>query len=179
MIRINLLPVERKKKPKPLPTLILSTVLITIFVMAVLAYAFFYYSSSLKSAKMRFEANRLKIEELKKKIKEVDDFEKMNRSFEERNRIIEQLRKNQNIPVKVLDEVSRNIPNGVWISSMSSSGSVVNIEGYAFTNSDVVTYVDKLKQSKLFSDIYLQESRQADIERISLYQFRLTFNVRV
>ena len=179
MIRVNLLPVKRKKKAKPLPTFVIATVLITVLVICALAYLFYYYNSTLQATKDRFDSNTKKIAELKEKIKEVDNFEKLNKTIEDRTKIIEQLRKNQNIPVMMLDEISRSLPKGVWLSSMAvtGDGSSVNIEGYAFTNADVVAYVDNLKGSKLLTEIYLQESRQAEIEKIPLYQFRLTFRV--
>ncbi|MFN3481175.1 MAG: PilN domain-containing protein, partial [Thermodesulfovibrionales bacterium] len=104
MIRINLLPVKRKKKPKPLPSFVVTATFITLLVIFILGYLFYYYNSRLAEARSRFETNKQKIEELKKRIKEVDDFEKLNKTIEERNQIIEQLRKSQNIPVVMLDE---------------------------------------------------------------------------
>lgn len=177
MIRVNLLPVKRKKRAKPLPTFIISAILITVLVLCALGYLFFYYSTNLQSTKNKFEANKQKIAELKNRIKEVDNFEKLNKTIEERTKIIEQLRKNQNIPVMMLDEVSRKLPKGVWVNSLTVSSNSGSLEGYAFTNSDVVAYVDNLKGSKLLTEIYLQESRQAEIEKIPLYQFKLTFKV--
>jgi len=179
MIRVNLLPIKRKKKAKPLPTLVIATTLITVLVICALAYLFYYYNSTLQGTKNRFESNKERIAALKEKIKEVDNFEKLNKTIEDKTKIIEQLRKNQSIPVMMLDEISRNLPKGVWLSSMTvtGSGSNVDIEGYAFTNADVVAYVDNLKSSKLLTDIYLQESKQAEIEKIPLYQFKMTFKV--
>jgi type IV pilus assembly protein PilN len=178
MIRINLIPVKRKKKAKPLPTFVIATTLITVLVICALAYLFYYYNSTLQTTKNRYNSNKEKIAELKEKIKEVDNFEKLNKTIEERTKIIEQLRKNQNVPVMMLDEVSRNLPKGVWLSSMAVTGAGSgSLEGFAFTNSDVVAFVDNLKGSKLLVEIYLQESKQAEIEKILLYQFKLTFRV--
>jgi len=179
MIRVNLLPIKRKKKAKPLPTLVIVTTLITVVVICALAYLFYYYSSVLQATQNRFESNTKKIAELKDKIKEVDNFEKLNKTIEDKTKIIEQLRKNQNIPVMMLDEISKNLPKGVWLSSMTvtGGGSSVNIEGFAFTNADVVAYVDNLKSSKLLTEVYLEESKQAEIDKIPLYQFKMTFKV--
>jgi type IV pilus assembly protein PilN len=179
MIRVNLLPVKRKKKAKALPSFVIATTLITVLVICALAYLFYYYNATLQTTQNRFESNKQKIAELKEKIKEVDNFEKLNKTIEDKTKIIEQLRKNQNIPVMMLDEISRNLPKGVWLSSMvvTGAGSNVDIDGFAFTNADVVAYVDNLKSSKLLTDIYLQESKQAEIEKIPLYQFKLTCKV--
>lgn len=177
MIKINLLPVKRKKKPKPLPIFIVSLALITVFSASVLYYLVFYYGSVLRTAKTLRAGNEQRLAELKTRIKEVDDFEKVNKTFEEKAKLIEQLRKNQNLPVMMLDEISSKLPSGVWLSAMSVASGAVSIDGYAFTNSDVVAYIDNLKGSKLFSDIALQESRQTEIEKLPLYQFKLTFKV--
>jgi type IV pilus assembly protein PilN len=179
MIRINLLPVKRKKRAKPLPTFVVTTTLITVLTVCALAYLFYYYNSSLQSTKEHFNSNNQKIDELKKKIKEVENFEKLTIVIEERTKIIEQLRKNQNVPVKILDELSKELPKGVWLQSLTVSGNNGSMEGYGFTNSDVVAYVDNLKGSKLLNDIYLQESRQITMEKIPIYRFKLTFRVTV
>jgi len=77
----------------------------------------------------------------------------------------------------MLDEVSKDLPSGVWLQSLTLSGGMVDIEGYAFSNSEVVAYVDNLKNSRKFSDVFLQESKQADVEKIPVYLFKLTFKV--
>lgn len=179
MIRINLLPVKRKKRAKPLPTFVVSTTLITVVTVCALVYLFYYYNSSLRSTQEHFNSNKQKINELKNKIREVDNFEKLNNTIEQRTKIIEQLRKNQNVPVKILDELSRELPKGVWLRSLTVSGNNGSLEGFGFTNSDVVAYVDNLKGSKLLTDIYLQESRGIEMEKIPVYQFKLTFRVTV
>jgi len=177
MIRINLLAVKRRKKAKPLPTFVISATFITIAVAAVLVYLVFYYSSKLASTKTQFDSNQKRIAELKEKIKEVENFEKLNKTIDERNKLIEQLRKNQNIPVMILDEISRDLPKGAWINTMTVSGGSGTLDGTAFSNSEVVAYVENLKGSKLLTDIYLQESKQAEIDKIPVYRFKLAFRV--
>jgi type IV pilus assembly protein PilN len=177
MIRINLLPVKRKRKAKPLPTLVVTAVLLAVFFGAVLVYCYFYFNSRLEATAAQFETNKQRVTELKKTIREVEDYEKLNKTFADRNALIEQLRKNQNIPVMILDEMSKSLPNGLWLQSMTVGSDVVSIEGYAFSNSDVVSYVDNLKNSKRFSEVYLQETKQAEVEKIPVYQFKLTFKV--
>lgn len=177
MIKVNLLPGERKKKPKPIPAFVITMVLVTIITGVVMAYIAFFFNSRLTAKNEQFRANEKKIAELKEKIKAVDNFEQINKLFQQRTSIIEQLRKNQSIPVKLLDEVSRILPNGVWLQTMTVSGENVNIDGYAFANSDVVSYVDNLKNSKIFTEIYLQESKSTTVEKVLLYMFKLTFKI--
>jgi len=178
MIKVNLLPVKRKKKAKPIPAFLIATILGTVGVCLVMAFLFFTYSSRLSDRKAKFAKNERTIAELKEKIKAVEDFEKRNKVFKERSDIIEQLSKNKSVPVKILDEISAVMPNGIWIQALSFAGDTVSLDGYGFTNADIVAYVDNLKASKIFTEVYLQESRSAEIEKIPLYVFKLTFKVK-
>lgn len=179
MIKVNLLPVKRRKKPKPIPAFVVTMVVVTITAGIIMAYLVFFFNSRLEAKKVQFKDNEKKIAEIKEKIKAVENFEQVNKLFQQRTSIIEQLRKNQSIPVKLLDEISRLLPNGVWLQTMTMSGENINIDGYAFANSDVVSYVDNLKNSKIFTEIYLQESKSSTIEKIPVYMFKLTFKMKV
>jgi type IV pilus assembly protein PilN len=150
MIKVNLLPGKRKKRAKPIPSFLVVTVFVTIGVLIVMTYLAFFFNSTLAAKKAQFAENEKKITELKAKIKAVDDFEKRNKTFKERNEIIEQLSKNKSVPVKILDEISALLPIGTWLYAMTVSGGAINLEGYGFTNSDIVSYVDNIKNSKIF-----------------------------
>ncbi|MFZ2198173.1 MAG: PilN domain-containing protein [Thermodesulfovibrionales bacterium] len=178
MIRVNLLPVKKRKKQKPLPTFMISMVFVTLIAGAILAYLVFFFSGRLAERQATVRNNETKIAELKQKIKDVEDFEKRNADFQKRKEIIEQLGKNKTLPVKILDEINKLLPPGVWLVSMDVAGDNVNLSCTAFTNTDVVNYVDNLKLSKLFADIYLQESVQAQASGYPIYNFRLTFKVK-
>jgi type IV pilus assembly protein PilN len=178
MIKVNLLPVKKRKKQKPLPTFLISIVFVTLIACVVLAYLVFFFSGRVSEKKAKVRDNEVKITELKQKIKDVEDFEKRNAVFQKRKEIIEQLGKNKTLPVKILDEINSLLPPGVWLVSMDVVGDNVNLSCTAFTNTDVVNYVDNLKLSKLFADIYLQESVQTQASGYSLYNFRLTFKVK-
>ena len=179
MIKVNLLPVKRKKKHKPIPSFIVTMVIIVLVTIIVMANLAFFFNSRLSKKKALFKTNENKIVELKQKIKEVENFEQLNKTIEQRNGIIEQLRKNQSMPVRLLDEASNLLPSGVWLDKMAVSGENVSMEGYAFANADIVTYIDNIKNSQTFTEVYLQESKSTTIENTPLYMFKLTFKIKV
>lgn len=178
MIKVNLLPIKRKKKPKPIPSFLLTAAAVTAVVLIVMLGLIFVFNTRLSTKKSQYKANETKLTELKAKIKEVENFEKLNMTIQERNTIIEQLRRNQSIPVKLLDEAGLLLPNGVWLNTMTVSGENVNIDGYAFANSDIVSYVDNMKNSQTFTDVFLQESKSTNIDNATLYMFKLTFKMK-
>src|SRR4030043_1999778 len=179
MIKVNLIPVKRKKKSKPVPTFIITMVVMTIVVSIAMAYLVFFFNSRLSAKKALVADNEKKIAELKEKIKAVENFEQLNKTFQQKNDIIEQLSKSRSVPVKLLDEISNLLPNGIWFQTMTMFGDNVSIDGYGFTNTDIVSYVDNVKNSKIFTDVYLQESKSTEIEKIPLYVFKLTFKIKV
>ena len=180
MIKVNLLPIKRKKKAKPLPAFLIASVIVTVVVCILVAYIAFYYSSLLSQKKTDYASNERKIAELKEQIKAADDFEARNKMFKERSDVIEQLGKNKALPVRVLGEIGSLVPKGIWLQNMAlSASSNVSIEGYGFTNSEIVTFVDNLKASSLFTDVYLQESKSTEKEKISVYVFKLTCKIKV
>lgn len=179
MIRVNLLPTKRRKKPKAVPTFLIYIALVTTVIIIASGYVFWYLNSQLTSLKQQKKANETQIAELKNKIKEVENFEAQKKTLEQRKNIIEQLRKNQSLPVRILIEMSNVLPNGVWLQNMAVAGENINISGSGFTNEDVVNYVDNLKKSKLFTDIYLQGSTKSEVGKIIMYQFSITCKAKV
>ncbi len=179
MIRINLLPVKRKRKPKPLPSFVITTTFITLFAVIVIGYFYLFLNSKVSDLKDKKATDEKRLAELKQKIKDVENYEKDNKAYAAKKDIIEDLRKKQNVPLRLLDEVSAAIPNGVWLTALTEAGDNINLEGYGFTNDDIVSYVDNLKGSKYLSDVNLTESHQAAVGDIVVYQFRISMKVKI
>lgn len=178
MIKVNLLPVKKKKKSKPLPTFLISTILVTLAAVVILGYLVYFFSSRVSARQAQVVQNEQKIKELKEKIKSVEDYEKRKAVFQQRIGIIEQLGKNKTIPVKILNEIGALLPEGVWITSMDVKGVDINLSCTAYTNTDVVNYVNNIKNSSFFAEVYLQESVQAQLSGVSAYNFKLTLKVK-
>ena len=191
MIKINLLPEKEKKKARVaipkivipkitipgVPTLPMSVV--SFITLIVLGFLWVSIENKISVRNAEKKTKEKTLSELKAKVKEVEYYERDNKNFEEKTNIIEQLRKAQSGPVRLLDEISTGIPERVWLSSLNESGGTVNIEGLAFSNSDIVLFVNNLKDSKYLTDVFLIESKQTSQEKLSVYQFRMICKVKV
>jgi type IV pilus assembly protein PilN len=179
MIRINLLPVKRKKKTQPLPPFIIYGVII--LVVTLLGLGFFTYNLFGKVASKKSEriTKQKTLEELEAKLEEVKNFERDNALFQKKNKAIEDLKRKQKAPLVLLDEVSAHLPEGVWLTGMNDKGGSIEIKGYAFSNTELVTYVQSLKKSKNLTGVTLMESKQKKIGNVSVYQFILKIMVTV
>ncbi len=180
MIRINLLPVKRRKKIQRVPPYIIHAAIILTVTILVLVFFTFYLSSKVSGLKDQVAVKEARLGELQEKLKDVENFEKDNESYRRKSEIIEKLRKNQDVPMKLLEETSARLPKGVWLTSLVDKGGVVNIQGFAFSNSNLVEYIQNLKGSKYLTDVELLESRQKTMGDVaSLYEFKLTLRIKV
>lgn len=190
MIRINLLAERKQKKQKkaeiPLagegkkgPAFLTLLAIVTGAAVLVMGIAFLLLKSQVSDLKSEYAANQAKIADFKKKIEEVKKYEVLNKAIQKKATLIETLKKNQSIPVKLLDDISKLLPDGVWLTMVSFNNPDVKIEGVGFTNMDVVAFVENLKRSPGYSDVYLEETKQATVEKTEVYNFKLNFKVKI
>lgn len=177
MIRINLLP--GKKKPLILPHVLIYGIIGTFSLIIVLVVFGVYLNKKVSAMNNDIFVKEQKLNALKEKLIEVANYEKDNQEFREKARIIEQLKKNQIAPLILLDEVSEKLPKGVWLTQLTDNGGLISIEGLAHSNYDLVGYIQSLKGSEHLENVMLTESRQAEVEGVSVYKFKLTFKVKV
>ncbi|RMG73660.1 MAG: hypothetical protein D6710_03010 [Nitrospirae bacterium] len=184
MIRINLLPTKKKKKkPTPVPGYIAATVILTVIVVIALVFVYYQTQSTYNTLKATKANNEARLKDLRAKLKKLKNYEKLVVDVEKKKKIIIGLREKQSVPVKILDELSRQLPTGVWLSELSYNGRNIKLVGSAFTNSDVVNYVNNLKKSNLFSSVFLAESKHRSMRTgkkrsLSIYNFIINMTVK-
>ncbi len=179
MIRINLLPVKRKKKAQPIPPVLLqggAILILTVVVVVFFSFRLYGKVSEMQDLKVTKEQ---KLAGLKEQLKEVENFEKDNEAYKVKNQIILELQKKQKAPLRLLDEISARISKGVWLTSMDDSKGAVYVSGFAFSNSELVSYVQNLKQSEFLTDVALIESRQKKMGDVTLYNFKISLKVEI
>ncbi|MCG3115653.1 MAG: PilN domain-containing protein [Candidatus Manganitrophus sp. SA1] len=180
MIKINLLPTQKAKKGKK-KVEIQSQLILASGVLSVLFLILGYGWITLNERVDHLTAEKTKLTTelgvLKTKVKEVENYEKDKKAVEEKIHIIEQLRKNQSIPVLLLDQISRSLPEKVWLVNVNEQNGVIDLEGRATTNSEIVDFINNLKRSALFKDVQILESRQGMEGTVSIYTFRLKWSL--
>jgi type IV pilus assembly protein PilN len=177
MIKINLLP-TKKKPPKKVIDLRQQLLLaLLVLILVVMGMWFFWNMQQNKIIALEGEKTRAetRLREQDIILKEVKNVEEERKKVAEKIEIIEKLKKNQEGPVRLLDEISKALPLGVNLSSMTESSNSVTLDGEAFTNDDVVRFVDNLKASPLLSGVTLIETSQAKREGLDIYKYKLQF----
>ncbi|MDH4161949.1 MAG: PilN domain-containing protein [Nitrospirota bacterium] len=175
MIKINLLPTKRKPSRK-ITDLQKQAVLGGLILGGVITGMVLYTASlnqKIAQRQQKRDATKTKIAQQETMLKEVKNVEDEEKKVTEKINVIEQLKKNQQGPVRMLDEISRAVPTGIGITSITEAAGRININGDAFTNEDIVKFVENLKASPFFQEIYLLESMLAKEKETEIYRFKL------
>ena len=185
MIRINLLSSGGGPKgPKAKPQYdVRAQVMLGVGLILIVLVGCWWYASVLDGEIEGLQAEQQdkqrQIAQLKAQVKQVEDFEKKKKLLEEKNRVIDQLERSRTGPVKVLDHISQSVePLKIWLTKLGVSSDMVEVEGKALTNDDVVEFANNLKRTEYFTGINLQESKAASENKTNVYQFRLTFRLK-
>ncbi len=180
MIKINLLP-NKKKPAKKITELQKQLVLGSLILVLVGGGLFFYYnvlSNKIETLTATKKTAQARIAEQERMLTEVKNVEAERKIVADKIALIEQLKKNQDSLVHLLDEVSKTLPKGVNVASLSEKSGSISLDGMAFTNNDIVRFVENLKASRYCADVYLLETVQAKQDGIEVYKYKLQFRLK-
>jgi type IV pilus assembly protein PilN len=124
MIRINLLAVERERARTRIliPAAHRVTIGATIILLGTaVLIGWWFWSLRQESARIDEELARAEVEtrQIRSVLEQVRKFESQKAVLQQRVTLIEQLRKGQSGPVHILDEVSKALPDRLWLVSMA------------------------------------------------------------
>jgi len=187
MIRINLLAVERGKPKKQRGALISPAHRVTvgaslILIATVLGIGWWFLSIQQKSAQIDRDIARAEAEtsQLRSVLQQVQKFESRKAQLTQRVTLIEQLRRGQSAPVHVIDEISKSLPDRLWLTDLKQVGGDFTLSGFAASLPSLSDFVASLESTKWFKrpveilDSQVTEDKTAgDIVRFSI---RATLN---
>ncbi len=166
MIRINLLGADAEKQGKGLrgiqmPQLSAGATqagiaALFVAVVVVIGLAWFMQGrrlDSLRSELAGVEAERIRLQDLAGQVEELQDRSNLLR---QKLDVIVELKANQTGPVMLLDQVSRMLVDGVWLSRLELDGHDVVINGSAMSETNVADFVNNLEGSLYFTDVRLR-----------------------
>lgn len=157
MIRINLLAVERSVGKKKASAGVTAAQRVTIgaaliILSTLVGIGWWFWSLRTESLQLDEDIKRAEVEaqQLRSVLAQVQRFEAERARLQQRVTLIEQLRKGQTGPVHILDEVSRALPERLWLVSMSERAGEYTIEGRTTSLTGVSDFVANLEASQWF-----------------------------
>lgn len=173
MIKINLLNVRERKKHIG----ILQEFIIYGMFFLLLISGIFYHLIVIHNEKVHIKKEissiKERLEPLEKIAKKIEEFQEKKGLLEKRINIIEELKSNQKGPIRILDEVSLNIPSQVWLVSLSEKGSNIEMSGFSLTNIGIATFMKNIESSGYFKNVELIQAKQRVVEKRKVKEFTI------
>ena len=169
MIRINLLPhreLRRKQQQKEF-FIVLGVVL---GLGATIWFATHsYLSGQLDEQNGRNSYLEMQIAALDKQIEEIKKVQEQTTALLQRKKIVESLQANRAETVYLLDQLVRQLPDGVYLKSVQQKGNRVTVNGFAQSNARVSTFMRNLESSP-----YLEKPSLVEIHAVTDKSLRLS-----
>jgi type IV pilus assembly protein PilN len=158
MIRINLLAADREKQPRKAASLgfdigqKVTLVCSLILVATALGVGWWWWMLDRESARLTSEiaAAERETARLKTILTQVAQFETQKQQLQQRVSLIEELRKGQTGPAHLVDQLSRAMPEMLWLTSLSQDGGEITVDGRCTTLTALSDFVSNLERSGYF-----------------------------
>ena len=161
MIRINLLNTERKtstakvassKAFEPGQKMMVLGSLILLLAVAALGWRYWALGQQAAELEAQIEAANREEARLQEILRQVREFEARRAMLQQRVDLIDQLRKGQNAPVHMIDQVSRALPEMTWLTGIqqAADGYTLTVQGRCLTLTSLSDFIANLEGSRYF-----------------------------
>jgi type IV pilus assembly protein PilN len=177
MIPINLLPHrEARRKAQQRQFLVLAGGTLGVGVaLAILVHGFLAERIDTQNSRNHYLDNE--IAKLDKEIDEIKKLKEQTTSLLARKRVVESLQANRTEAVRLLDQLVRQLPDGLYLKQVKQTGDIVNVQGYATSNARVSTLMRNFEASPWLEDPKLVEIKAVKLNNANLNEFNL--NVKI
>ena len=169
MIRINLLGHETAKpKRRAVPEFSVGGgetapfIFVVVAVVVMVAAAWWWQDRSLRGLQARHQEVTAEHEELAATALRVALLEDRRASVNQKLGVIVDLKKNQIGPVLLLDQVSHELSDSVWLTDMTLSAGSVSIIGEGLSELAITDFAQNLRLSSFFADTRLDYTQDTE-----------------
>jgi type IV pilus assembly protein PilN len=178
MIRINLLPHRQEKREAQQRQFNMMVGLTAISSAACIFLASNFINHQIESQQARNVRLDQEIANLDKEIADIKDLKTQIKLMIARKQVVENLQTNRNQSVVMLDELSRQLPDGMFYKSIKQEGKKITLEGVADTNARVATMVHNLNDSQWLTSPVLIEIKAVEADQKKQNLFTLNVNIK-
>jgi type IV pilus assembly protein PilN len=146
-VRINLLPHRAQKRQARKRQFVSLAVLLAIAAVAVVGLVHLVLATQIDRQNARNKLLKTEIVKLDDQIKEIDKLRDQIQQVLARKQVVENLQSNRNEAVHLLDQMVRQLPDGIYLKSIRENGTKVQIIGYAQSNARVSTLMRNIESS--------------------------------
>jgi len=178
MIRINLLPHrEEKRKARQKQFAVLAGIAAAVS-LSIAALLWFAFDHQIENQKGRNKYLTDEIATLDKKIEEIRKIREETASLLAKKQVVESLQSNRSEPVYLLDQLLRQLPEGLYLKSIRQTGTKVNVTGYAQSNARVAALMRNIEASPYVESPSLVEIKATTVNTVRANEFNLDFSIK-
>lgn len=178
MIRINLLPhrEERRKRARQHFFVVAGGTAVVGALVVIAMHGF--YAARIETQTDRNRFLKSEIVKLDKDIAEIKKLRDEIQALLARKQVIETLQADRAQTVHLLDELVRQMPEGVYLKSVSQKGLRVNLIGYAQSNARVSTLMRNIEASPWLEKPQLVEVKAANVDKKRVSEFNMFLSLK-
>ena len=174
MTQINLLPWREELRQEQKKQFAVMAVMTCVLAAAIVALIHFQMQAKIDYQLSRNSFLTAEIAKVDEEIKEISELQKVRRSLIERMEVIQDLQGSRPSIVHLFTEIVSTVPNGVYLKTLTQTGSNLLINGEAESNARVSTYMRNLSASDWLKDPNLTVIEIEDITVNRISAFTLT-----
>lgn len=178
MIRINLLPREERQVRRNIVLPKIGTVMpVLVLLMVAMLFIGFSVIQTLQVGRLRADIARAaeEAEKLRPQIETIQELTQKREELQRRLNVIANLDKNRLWRVKLIDEMSRCVPEHLWITTYEETApDKVKVEGVTFSNLLVADFMSRLEASPLYGSVDLVVAEKGTIDQRNVVKFTVT-----
>ena len=173
MIRVNLLPHREERRKTLRQQFYALSGLVAVLAGFIWFVGFGYINSLIDRQTEKNSFLKSEIAVLDKQIEEINKLKEQTESLLQRKQVIEALQANRSETVHLFNELARQLPAGIYLSSINQQGQKITLVGYSQSNARVSTLMHNLDESPILERPQLIEIKAAQIGKRRLNQFSL------
>ena len=162
MIQINLLPVREAKRKADVKQNVLELVFALILVGAGIGFVHGDLTTKIETSSNRIKQMQNDIEKFKPQLDQVAAFRAKKAELQKKIDVIAGLDRARKGPVRVMDELATHTPERVWLDSVSTKGTSLELTGQSLDNELVAVFLGSLGDSPYFENVDLNSTELAD-----------------
>ena len=178
MVRINLLPHREQRRQARQRQFVSLAIGLAILGVAVVGLGHVVIAAWIDNQNGRNKLLQTEIAKLDEQIKEIDRLRDQTQALLARKQIVETLQANRTEAVHLLDQLVRQLPDGVYLKSVKQNGARVTLVGYAQSNARVSTLMRNIESSPWLSAPDLIEIRSVALDKQKVNEFTLAMQIK-
>ena len=177
MIRVNLLPHReiRRRRQQQQYFIMLGAVAAVGVAVSMLVHT--SLATTFEDQQKRNAFLQGEIVKLDKEIEDIKKLKEMTASLLARKKVVETLQSNRSEVVHLLDDLARQLPDGVYLKGIKQAGNRVVINGYTQSQARVSTLMRNLDASPHLENSNLVEIKAVALGNARINEFTLAVNI--